>query len=576
MLLSAFNALSLSPALAALLLRPKPKSRRGLGKLFEKFDQAFEWTTKKYLGGVRFLIRRSAFALIGLLAFGLATVGLFRILPTGFLPDEDQGVLFVAVRLPDGASLERNLKVTDQVEKMAAKLPGVTAVTTFGGTDFTTSTSNSNVATIIVTLKPWDDRKTKDTQINALLRQANGMFSQVQGAFVFAFGLPPILGLSTAGGFEFMLEDRAGGDVNQLAEVAQGVVDAAHQRPELYNVVSGFRNSVPQYRVVLDNDKAQTLGIPVTDVYNALQTYLGGLYVNDFNRFGRTWRVMMQAEADYRNRPEDIDRFYVRASTGEMVPLSTLVKVSPMSGPEVIYRYNRFRTAKITGGPAQGYASGDAVAAMEKLGAEALPQGYAYEWTGTAYQQKLAQGKEGFIFGLAGVLVFLFLAALYESWAIPFAVVLAVPLGLFGALLAVWMRSYAYDIYTQIGIVTLIGLAAKNAILIVEFAKMRRDEGLSVPDAAMEAAHLRLRPILMTSFAFILGVMPLMLANGAGAASRRALGTTVFGGMNAATLLAIFVVPVLYVVIQGFAERRRPSSAPARAPEPVPAPQGEA
>jgi multidrug efflux pump len=333
---------------------------------------------------------------------------------------------------------------------------------------------------------------------------------------------------------------------------------------------------VPQYRVVLDNEKAQTLGVPISDVYNALQTYLGGLYVNDFNRFGRTWRVMMQAEGEYRNRPEDIDRFYVRTSSAEMVPLSTLVKVTPMSGPEVIFRYNRFRTAKLSGGPAPGYASGDAVGAMERLGAEVLPQGYAYEWTGTAYQQKLAQGKEGFIFGLAAVLVFLFLAALYESWAIPFAVVLAVPLGLFGALLAVWMRSYAYDIYTQIGIVTLIGLTAKNAILIVEFAKMRREEGLSIREAALEAAHLRLRPILMTSFAFILGVMPLMLASGAGSAARRALGTTVFGGMNAATLLAIFIVPVLYVVIEGFAERFRPNPSPAPAPESLPAPRGEA
>jgi hydrophobe/amphiphile efflux-1 (HAE1) family protein len=573
-LLSAFNALSLSPALSALLLKPQHESRGIIARAFGKFNQAFEWTTKKYLGGVRFLIRRTAIALVALVAFAAGAGLLFRVLPAGFLPDEDQGVLFVAVRLPDGASLERNIKVTSEVEHIAMGLPGVAAVTTFGGTDFTTQTSNSNVATIIVSLKPWDERKTPDTQLNALLARANGAFSQVQGAFVFAFGLPPILGLGTSGGFEYMLEDRGGGDVNQLAEVAQGVVDATRHEPALFNVNSGFRNSVPQYKVDLDNEKAQTLGIPVTDVYNALQTFLGGLYVNDFNRFGRTWRVMMQAEADYRDRPEDINRFYVRASTGEMVPLATLVKVRPMSGPEVIYRYNRFRTAKLVGGPAPGFASGDAVAAMEKLSANNLPQGYAHEWTGTAYQQKLAQGKEGAIFGLAAVLVFLFLAALYESWAIPFAVVLAVPLGLFGALLAVHLRSYAYDIYTQIGIVTLIGLAAKNAILIVEFAKMRREEGLTIRDAAIDAAHLRLRPILMTSFAFILGVVPLMIANGAGGASRRALGTTVFGGMNAATLLAIFIVPVLYVVIQSIAERRK--SPVVREPAPATAPEAKA
>jgi multidrug efflux pump subunit AcrB len=303
----------------------------------------------------------------------------------------------------------------------------------------------------------------------------------------------------------------------------------------------------------------QTLGIPVTDVYNALQTFLGGLYVNDFNRFGRTWRVLMQAEPKYRDLPEDINGFYVRSSRGDMVPLSTLVTVKPMSGPEVIYRYNRFRTAKIIGGAAPGFSSGQASAAMEEIAQQNLPPGYGYEWTGTVYQERLAAGMEGFIFGFAAVLVFLFLAALYESWSIPFAVVLAVPLGLFGALGAIYLRSYPYDIYTQIGIITLIGLAAKNAILIVEFAKLRREEGRSVVDAAMEAAHLRLRPILMTSFAFILGVLPLVIASGAGGASRRALGTTVFGGMLAATLLAIFIVPVLYVVIQTFSERRRPA-----------------
>lgn len=373
---------------------------------------------------------------------------------------------------------------------------------------------------------------------------------------MFGFGLPPILGLGNAGGFEFMLEDRANGDINQLADAAQTVVDAAHQRPEIGTIASSFRNGVPQYKVSLDTDKAETLGVPITDLYNALQTFLGGLYVNDFNRFGRTWKVMMQASPEYRDRPTDINRFYVRTGSGDMVPLSTLVTVSPMSGPEVVYRYNRFRTAKIIGQTAPGYTSGQSVNAMEQIAAGNLPNGYGYEWTGTVFQQKLAEGKEGFIFGFAAVLVFLFLAALYESWSIPFAVVLALPLALFGALLAVLLRSYAYDIYTQIGIVTLIGLAAKNAILIVEYARLRRGEGMPIMEAALQAARLRLRPILMTSFAFILGVVPLMIATGAGASSRRALGTTVFGGMNAATLLAVFFVPVLYVVIERFSERR--------------------
>jgi multidrug efflux pump subunit AcrB len=307
--------------------------------------------------------------------------------------------------------------------------------------------------------------------------------------------------------------------------------------------------------VDLDLEKTQTLGVPVTDAYNALQTFLGGLYVNDFNRFGRTWKVVLQAQPEYRDRPDDIRRFYVRAADGQMVPLSTIVNVTRMTGPEVIYRYNRYRASKIIGQNAPGYTSGQAATAMEQI-AEGLPAGFGSEWTGTVFQQRLSEGKEGFIFGFAGLLVFLFLAALYESWSIPLAVVLSVPLGLFGALMAIFLRKYAYDVYSQIGIVTLIGLASKNAILIVEYAKLGHEEGLSVFDSAMRAASLRLRPILMTSFAFILGVVPLAIAEGAGAASRRALGTVVFGGMLAATLLAVFFVPVLYYVVQSFSERK--------------------
>ena len=556
-MLSAFNALSLSPALSAMLLKPRAASSGLLARFFRGFNRAFESTTNGYLSGVRSLIRKSAFAVAGLLCFFIAAGVLFRVLPGGFLPDEDQGVFFVAVRLPDGASIERNQRVALEVEKIILSLPGVENCTTLGGLDITTSTNNSNVSTLIATLKPWDERKTKELQLQGILGQAQRRFSQVEDAIVFGFGLPPILGLSTSGGFEFMLEDRAGGEVGQLADAAQTVIDVSRTRPELSNVISSFRNSVPSYQVNLDTDKAQTLGIPVTDVYNALQTFLGGLYVNDFNRFGRTWRVLMQAEPDFRDHPDDVDRFYVRTAAGDMVPLSTLVTVKPVSSPEVIYRYNRFRTAKMIGQNAPGFSSGQAANAMEQIAAQSLPQGFGYEWTGTVFQQKLAEGKEGFIFGFAAVLVFLFLAALYESWAIPFAVILAVPLGLFGALMAVFLRSYAYDVYTQIGIVTLIGLAAKNAILIVEFAKLRREEGKPIYDAAVEAARLRLRPILMTSFAFILGVMPLIVAAGAGASSRRALGTAVFGGMLAATLLAVFIVPVLFVVIEGFADRRR-------------------
>jgi hydrophobe/amphiphile efflux-1 (HAE1) family protein len=559
-LISAFSALSLSPALSSLLLRPSSQSKGLLARFFGGFNRGFEWTTNKYLAGVRTLIRRTMLAMAGLALFYFAAGGLFRALPGGFLPDEDQGVMFAAVRLPDGASLERNRKVVLEVEKIARSLPGIQNVTVYGGLDITTATNNSNVSTLILSLIPWEERKTKELQFPNILAQANRQFAQVDGAIVFGFGLPPILGLGTAGGFEFMLEDRAGGDIAQLADAAQSLTDAARKRPELVNTNSSFRVSVPQYRVDLDNDKAQALGIPVTDIFNSLQTFLGGLYVNDFNRFGRTWKVMMQAEPDFRDRPDDINRFYVRTSSGDMVPLSTLVTASRMSGPEVIYRYNRYRVAKVIGQNAPGYSSGEAASAMEQLAAN-LPNGFGYEWTGTVFQQRLSEGKEGFTFGFAGILVFLFLAALYESWSIPFAVVLAVPLGLFGALLAVWMRSFAYDVYTQIGIVTLIGLASKNAILIVEFAKLRREEGMPIFEAAIEAAKLRLRPILMTSFAFILGVLPLFFATGAGGAARRALGTAVLGGMLAATLLAVFIVPVLFTVMDGFSEGKAESKA---------------
>jgi len=569
-LISAFSALSLSPALCAMILRPKRESSLQ-SRLFAWFNRSFTWTTHRYLGGVGWLLRKPLLTLVALGAFFVCAGALFRSLPSGFLPDEDQGVVLCSIRLPDGASVERTRRVTEQVDAIFRSIPGVTDATVLGGTDITTGTVNSNVATIFATLAPWEQRKKKSEQLAGIIAQAREKFRAVKDGVVFAFGMPPIQGLSNAGGFEFMLEDRTGGDTQQLSDAAQVVLDAAGQRPELTNMNSTFRNNVPQYKVDLDTEKAQTLGIPVTDVYNALQTFLGGLYVNDFNRFSRTWRVTLQAEQEYRDNPDDISRFYVRTANGDMVPLSTLVKVQRMTGPEVIYRYNRFRTAKIVGQNAIGYSSGQSATAMDQIGERNLPTGFAYEWTGTVFQQKLSEGKEGYLFGFAGVMVFLFLAALYESWSIPFAVVLAVPLGLFGALLAVYLRDYDYDIYTQIGIVTLIGLAAKNAILIVEYARLRRAEGMTIMDAAVEAAHLRLRPILMTSFAFILGVTPLLAAVGAGGASRRALGTTVFGGMIAATLLAIFFVPVLFVVVERIAHR---GSSKPRAEEPTPVTAG--
>jgi multidrug efflux pump len=563
-LISAFNALSLSPALSAILLRPKMQTHGPLRRFFDAFDRAFEWTRGRYLGGVGALIRKSALALLGLLCFWFAAGSLFRSLPAGFLPDEDQGTIYVTVRLPDAASAERADAATSKVEQIIRRIPGVSGTFTLGGLDISTRTNSSNVATVITRLKPWDDRTAPEQQFRGIIAAMQRELAQVPEAVTNAYGQPPIQGLSTTGGFQFMLEDRTGVGVEDLAQVADFTAEAARRRPEIANVVNTFRSNVPSYKVDLDLDKVQTLGIPVTDAYDALQTFLGGLYVNDFNVFGRTWQVMVQAEPEFRREPRNIDRFYVRTGGGDMVPLSTLAIVTATAGPDVIYRYNRNRAVQLIGIPAAGYSSGQAVRAMEEVAASSLPAGYSFEWTGTTYQEKEAQGHESFIFGFAAVLVFLFLAALYESWSIPFAVLMALPLGLFGALLAVWMRSYPYDIYTQIGIVTLIGLAAKNAILIVEFARTRYEAGHTIREAALEAARLRLRPILMTSFAFILGVTPLLFAHGAGAASRRSLGTAVFGGMNAATLLAIFIVPVLFAVIQGIAARKpAPGAEPA-------------
>ena len=454
--------------------------------------------------------------------------------------------------------MDRTDAAARKIENVIAKLPGVAHYFVLGGTDIATQTSGSNLATVITTLKPWDERKSDAEQLPAILAAAQGGLSQIPEAFSFAFGLPPILGLSLTGGFQFMLEDHTGGDMQRLGQVADSLVDATRQRPELANVISTFRGNVPSYDLKMDVDKLQTLGVPVTDAYNTLQTFLGGLYVNDFNAFSHTWQVLIQAEPTFRSRPSDISRFYTRSSDGTMVPLGTVASIHPTSGPDVVYRYNRFPAVQILGGPSLGTSSGVAVDVMEKTAAASLPNGYSYEWTGTTYQQKLAQGNEGFIFGFAAVLVFLCLAALYESWSIPFAVLLALPLGVFGALLGAYLRDYPYDIYTQIGIVTLIGLAAKNAILIVEFAKDSHDRDLMpVREAALHAAKLRLRPILMTSFAFILGVVPLVTATGASSASRRSLGTAVFGGMLAATLIAVFLVPVQYYVIETFVERRK-------------------
>ena len=420
-----------------------------------------------------------------------------------------------------------------------------------------------------VTLKDWSERKAANEQFQVIQASVAGEIAQVPSAIAFPITPPAIPGIGNAGGFTFVLEDRSGGTPEQFSRNLNTFVSEARKRPELVGISSAYLPNVPQLFVDLDREKASRQGVAVADVYNTLQTFLGGLYVNDFNLFGRVWQVLVQAEPAFRNDPSDVRRFCVRNSDGEMVPLSTLASIEPSSGPDVVYRYNRFRAVQILGAPAPGYSSGEATQAMQEVAAATLPAGFDFEWTGTTFQEKQAQGNETAIFGFAAVLVFLLLAALYESWSIPLAVLFALPLGIFGALLGVWMRAYPYDIYTQIGIVTLIGLSAKNAILIVEFAKERRDHGDSTRHAAMEAARLRLRPILMTSFAFILGVLPLVIATGASSGARRALGTAVFGGMLTATFLTIFIVPVLYVLIQERVERRRPAVQAQPAEEPA-------
>lgn len=549
-LLSAFSALTLSPALSAILLKKSEAKKNIFTPFFDTFNRSFNAFNDKYTSTVAFLIRRSAIALIILGVVIVASAITFKMLPTGFLPDEDQGAFFISVRLPDGASTERTSAACSKVEAVVSKIHGVKTYFTIGGLDIATGTANSNVATIIATLEPWEERKAPDVQLGAILAKAHAGFAGITEARVFAFGLPPILGLSPTGGFQMMVEDRAGGDIMALSAIADNVCNAARGRKEIAGVQNTFRSEVPTYVVDVDTDKLQTLGISPLESFNTLQTFLGGLYVNDFNVFGRTWQVRVQAEPQFRDEPADLERFYVKNEHGEMVPVSTIATIKPSAGPDVIWRYNRFRSVQLIGSPAPGYSSGQAVQAMQEVVEKTLPAGYGYEWTGTTYQEKQAQGNELAIYGLASILVFLCLAALYERWSIPLAVLFAVPLGMFGALVAIHLRSYAYDIYTQIGIVTLIGLAAKNAILIVEFAKERRDHGESAENAALEAAKLRLRPILMTSFAFIMGVWPLVIAMGASSGARKSLGTAVFGGMLSATFLAIFIVPVLYVVIE--------------------------
>ncbi len=553
--LSAICALTLSPALCALILRPAGEGKGLLAAFFRGFNRVFDACTRGYAAGVRVAIRRMLLTIVCLCAVGAGAWHLLVTLPTGFVPDEDQGYFIVNAMLPEGASLERNDAVVKQLEAALSADPAVADVLALGGYNLLTSTYSSYSSVLFVILKPWEDRATPQLSLDAVMDRTRRQFAGVQEAIVMAFNPSPIPGLGTTGGFQFELQDRTGGPVAELAATAYDFLAEARTMPAVTGLFTDFSVDVPQLFYNLDRDKVQTLGIPPKTVFEALQTYLGGLYVNDFNKFGRTYRVMLQAEPRFRTSPADIERFYVRSSMNEMVPLSTLGATKDIRGPEYIRRFNLFRTVEISGGTPPGFSSGQSLTTMAELARDKLPQGFGYAWTGIAYQEASSGGQSVFIFGLALLMVFLVLAAQYESWAVPFAVILAVPMAVLGAMGAQMLRGLENNVYAQIGLVMLIGLAAKNAILIVEFAKARHEAGDSPAEAAVSASILRFRPILMTSFAFILGVVPMLVAKGAGAASRHALGTAVFGGMIAATILGVYFVPALYCGIQRLVSR---------------------
>ena len=553
-LISAFNALTLSPALSAMLLRPRKPSRGLMGGIFRGFNWGFDKLKIGYVGVSQGLIRKAVVGVLILAAFMGADLLVGRKLPTSFLPDEDYGFLFLSVQLPPAASLERTDAVTRKVETILANTPGVQSYTTIDGFSLLTRVSTTNNAFFFVNLKPWEERISANLEAKGIMADINRqLFSQVPEATAFTFSPPAIPGFGSAGGFSFWLQDRGGGSVDDLDQNLQKFLQATRRRPELTGVFSQFSAGTPQMFITVDRDKALKQGAAISDVYQTLQASLGGLYVNQFNRFGRQWKVYLEAEAEDRATASAIDQYYVRNRAGTMVPLSTLASIRPTHGPDYTNRFNLFRAAQVIGSAAPGYSSGQAQAALVQVAHDTLPAGMGYDWADLSYQENKAAGTAGMIFALSLLVVFLILAALYESWSLPFSVLLSVPIAIFGAFAGLYLRHFDLDVYAQIGLVMLIGLAAKNAILIVEFARDEMMKGRGVVDAALEGAKLRLRPILMTSFAFILGCVPLAIASGSGAEGRKILGTVVVTGMLAATALAIFLIPVLFVVFERIA-----------------------